>query len=162
MSDAPADGGIPEPAGSLGMHLTLDVPFDDAVPYVQLEHEYAGYETVAVTRLDRMIRGALDEEAPRTALLVVCHAKIARQALTIDQRLGGLLPCATVLYERPDDDQVHVHHVSVAKAVRELGYAPADTDAAVDRLVEMSGESMTEVWENIEAHADVVKPGEDA
>lgn len=138
------------------MHLTLDVPFEDAVPYVQLEHEYAGYETVKVTRLDEMVRGALEEAIPRTALLVVCHAEIAHDALEIDPRLGGMLPCTTVVYEVPGDDRVHVHHVSVAKASRDLGYAPADAGQAVDRLVELSGEYMTEVWTNIEAHADVV------
>ncbi|MFB6352818.1 MAG: DUF302 domain-containing protein [Halobacteriales archaeon] len=156
MPDAPTEADIPEPAAALGMHLTLEVPFDDAVPYVQLEHEYAGYETVAVTRLDEMVRGALHVDVPRTAMLVVCHAEIAHRALDIDQRLAGLLPCATVLYERPADDRVHVHHVSVAKAIRELEYAPAGADEAVDELVELSGEYMTEVWENIEAHADVV------
>jgi uncharacterized protein (DUF302 family) len=138
------------------MHLTLDVPFDDAVPYVQLEHEYAGYETVKVTRLDEMIDGQLGEDVSRTALLVVCHAEIAHEALEIDPRLAGMLPCTTVVYEVPDDDRVHVHHVSVAKAIRNLGYAPADADAAVERLVELSGERMTDVWENIEAHADVI------
>jgi uncharacterized protein (DUF302 family) len=143
------------------MHLTLDVPFDDAVPYVQLEHEYAGYETVRVTRLDRMIRGALEEEVPRTALLVVCHAEIAHRALEIGPRLGGMLPCTTVVYEVPGDDRVHVHHVSVAKAIRDLGHAPSDADDAVAALVELSGESMTDVWESIEAHADIVAPNGD-
>lgn len=158
MSDAPPGDTI---AGDAAMHLTLDVPFEDAVPYVQLEHEYAGYETVRVTRLDQMIRGALEREAPRTALLVVCHAEIAHRALEIDPRLGGMLPCTTVVYEVPGDDRVHVHHVSVAMAIRDLGYAPAGADEAVDRLVELSGESMTDVWESIEAHADIVAPNGD-
>lgn len=46
------------------MHLALDGPFGDAVPYGRVEHAYAGYETVAVTRLDRMTRGALGEDVP--------------------------------------------------------------------------------------------------
>lgn len=158
MSDAPSGDG---PPADPSMHLTLDVPFEDTVPCVQLEHEYAGYETVTVTRLDEMIRGALDEEIPRTALLVVCHAEIAQQALEIDPRLGGMLPCTTVVYEVPGDERVHVHHVSVAKGIRDLGYSPADADAAVERLVELSGEYMTDVWEHVEAHADVVARDED-
>lgn len=156
MSDTPSDSGLPEPAADASMHLTLDVPFEDAVPYVQLEHEYAGYETVKVTRLDEMIRGALEEDVPRTALLVVCHAEIARDALAIDPRLGGMLPCTTVVYEVPGEDRVHVHHVSVAKAIRDLGYWPAEAAEAVDGLVELSGDYMTAVWENIEAHAGIV------
>jgi uncharacterized protein (DUF302 family) len=143
------------------MHLTLDVPFEDAVPYVQLEHEYVGYETVQVTRLDEMIRGHLDEDVPRTALLVVCHAELAHAALAMDPRLGGMLPCTTVVYEVEGDDRVHVHHLSVAKAIRDLGYAPAGAAGAIDALVERSGELMSEVWENVETHADVVARTDD-
>ena len=153
MSDAPAGDGLPD---DLARHLTLDVPFEDAVPYVQLEHEYVGYETVQVTRLDEMIRGQLGEDVPRTALLVVCHAELAHAALSMDPRLGGMLPCTTVVYEVEGDDRVHVHHASVAKAIRDLGLAPAGADAAVDTMVERSGELMAEVWANVEAHADVV------
>lgn len=159
MSDPSPDGGIPEPAASLGMHLMLDAPFEDAVPYVQLEHEYVGYETVTVTRLDEMIRGALDETVPRTALLVVCHPEIARDSLAINYRLAGLLPCTTVVYEDPDDDRVHVHHISVAKVIRDLGYAPPAAGEAIDRLVDLSGTYMTDVWENIAAHADAATAG---
>jgi uncharacterized protein (DUF302 family) len=143
------------------MHLTLGVPFEHAVPYVQLEHEYVGYETVTVTRMDEMIKGHLGKDVPRTALLVVCHAEIAQRALEIDPRLGGMLPCTTVVYEVPGDDRVLIHHVSVTKAIRDLRYAQADADAAVEQLVELSGEPMSDVWEKIEAHADVVALDED-
>jgi uncharacterized protein (DUF302 family) len=127
------------------------VPFEDAVPHVQLEHELAGFETVAVSRLDRMIEGVLEETVPRTALLVVCHAEIAKQALDIDPTLAAMLPCVTGVYE-DDDGTVHVHHLSTTKAIRDLGAAPGEP-AAVQALVEMTGELMTAVWENVERHA---------
>lgn len=149
------------PPGDDGaLHLTLDVPFEDAVPYVQLEHEYVGYETVRVTRLDEMIAGHLDEAVPPTALLVVCHAELAHAALEIDPRLGGMLPCTTLVYEDPADGLVHVHHASVAKAIRELGVAPPDAAEAVDALVERSGELMADVWRNVKENADVLATDE--
>jgi len=132
------------------MHATLDVPFEDAVLEVQLEHELAGFETVQKTRLDRMVEGVLEEEAPKTALLVVCHAKVARDALAIDPTLAGLLPCTTVVYEPEDDDRVHVHHVSATKAIRDLGCAPEGCRAEVEALVELTGEYMERVWANVE------------
>jgi uncharacterized protein (DUF302 family) len=139
------------PTAEEAMHTTLDLPFEEAVLQVQLEHELAGFETVKKTRLDRMIRGALEEEAPRTALLVICHAEIARDAVAIDPTLAGLLPCTTVVYEDPDDDAVHVHHVSVTKAIRDLDCAPADATPEVQALVETTGEHMARVWENVAA-----------
>lgn len=133
------------------MHATLDRPFEDAVLEVQLEHELAGFETVTKTRLDRMVKGVLDEDAPKTALLVVCHAEIARDALAIDPTLAGMLPCTTVVYECEADDLVHVHHLSATKAIRDLGCAPADASAEVEALVEVTGEHMERVWTHVEA-----------
>lgn len=139
------------------MHLTLEMSFEDAVPFVQLEHELADFETVKVTRLDSMIEGMLDgEDVDRTALLVICHPEIARDAIEIDQTLAGMLPCTTVVYERTDDpeEMVHVYHVSATKAIRDLGCAPPGSETAVEELVEITGERMRTVWENIETHAE--------
>ncbi len=142
------------PTANEALHTTLDVPFEDAVPFVQLEHELADFETVKVTRLDSMIEGMLGEEdVERTALIVVCHPEVARDAIAIDQTLAGMLPCTTVVYETEGDDAVHVHHVSATKAIRDLGCTPGDCDEAIEDLVELTGERMGDVWENIEKHA---------
>ena len=154
MNDS-AESGRESKTAAEALHTTLEMPFEDAVPFVQLEHELADFETVKMTRLDQMIEGMLGHEVDRTALIVVCHPEIAHDALAIDQSLAGMLPCTTAVYERPDDDVVHVHHFSVTKAIRDLGCAPADREGSVDRLVEKTGEQMTEVWASIEQHADV-------
>ena len=44
MSDA--QRGSPAPTADEALHTTLDMPFDDAVPFVQIEHELADFETV--------------------------------------------------------------------------------------------------------------------
>lgn len=154
MSDSTAPPpGEPSPTAREAMHTTLEMSFEDAVPFVQLEHELAEFETVKLTRLDQMVEGMLGTQVERTALIVVCHPGVAHDALAIDQRLAGMLPCTTAVYETPDEE-VHVHHVSAAKAIRDLGCAPDGRDEAVEELVEKTGERMTTVWENIEQHAD--------
>ena len=130
------------------LHLTVDREFDDVVDEVQLEHELAGFETVAVTRMDGLVRAVLGDDPRRTALLVVCHAEVARDALAIDQRLAGMLPCTTVVYGDAEG-LVHVYHTSATKAIRDLGCAPEGSEAAVDDLVELTGDRMTTVWENV-------------
>lgn len=83
------------------------------------------------TTLDEMIGGMLGHDGvERTALIVVCHPEIARDALPIGPTLG-LLPCTTLGDEREGDDSVHVHRVSATKAIRDLGRAPGDCDDAV-------------------------------
>lgn len=131
------------------LHTTLDMPFDEAVDAVQLEHELAGFESVATTRLDHLVKGALEEDVDRTALVVVCHAEVARDALDADKGLASMLPCTTAVYERPDEDHVHARHVSVTKAMRDLGFSVDDD--AMDDLVDLTGSVMDEVWTNVEA-----------
>lgn len=150
----PADGSDVTPTASEALHTTLSMDFEDVVPFVQVEHELVGFETVTVTRLDEMIAGMLGEDVEGTALLVTCHAEIARDALALDRSLAALLPCTTAIYEREGDDAVHVHHVSATKAMRDLGCAPADCEAEVEALVGKTGDLMAEVWENIEENAE--------
>ncbi|MFW6448177.1 MAG: DUF302 domain-containing protein [Halobacteriota archaeon] len=156
MSDGrPWPDGV-APTAREALHLRLDAPFEDAVAFVQLEHELAGFETISRTRVDRLVSEALGQEADPLALLTVCHAELARDALSIDPRLAAMLPCTTVVYDPPEDDLVHVHHLSATKAIRDLGVAPDDRAAAVDRLVEATGERMAAVWSNLEASDAVV------
>ncbi|MFO8113986.1 MAG: DUF302 domain-containing protein [Halorubrum sp.] len=151
MSDA--QRGSAAPTADEALHTTLDMPFDDAVPFVQIEHELADFETVQVSRLDAMIEGMLGhDDVERTALIVLCHPEIAFDAIDIDPALAGMLPCTTIVYEREGDDPVQVHHTSATKAIRDLGCAPADAGGAVDHLVEKTGDLMTVVWETIEGY----------
>lgn len=64
-----------------------------------------------------------------------------------------MLPCTTVVHESAVDNEVHVHHISVTKAIRDLGLSPEDCDAEVTALIERTGELMDRVWTNIETHA---------
>lgn len=141
------EGKSPSSTATEVLHTTVDCGFEEAVDRVQLEHELAGFESVATTRLDRLVEGVLDERVTRTALVVVCHAEVARDAVELDPALGGLLPCTTAVYE-DESGTVHVHHVSATRAMRDLGLA--DDDVAMDDLVELTGERMATVWEGIE------------
>lgn len=151
MSDD-AESPDPAPAIEEALHARLDMEFQDAVDRVQLEHEIAGFETIKVTRMDRLVLGALEEEIDRACLIIMCHAEVARDALAIDRTLAGLLPCTTAVYDKPDDDLVHVHHVSATKAIRDLGAVPEKRED-VDALVEKTGEYMDVVWEQVERMA---------
>lgn len=149
MTDEPTAS---SPTARDALHATVDLPFEEAVDTVQVEHEIAGFETVKVTRLDEMVAGFLDEDVDRTALIVMCHAEIARDALGIDPSLAAMLPCTTAVYERERDGEpeVHVRHVSVTKGMRDLGLTPDEKDQEVEGLVERTGELMETVWDRIE------------
>jgi len=135
------------------LHARVDGPFDETVDRVQLEHELAGFESVATTRLDRLVAGALEEDVDRAALVVVCHAEVARDAVGIDPGLAALLPCTTAVYEVPGEELLHVRHVSVTKVARDIGAGPPGSEDALADLVELTGERMATVWDGIERFA---------
>lgn len=151
------DGPETSEAVEEALSLRLDEDFEDAVLQVQLEHELAGFESVATTRLDDLVAGALEREIERAALVVVCHAEIAEKVLEIDRGMSSLLPCTTAVYETEADDYVHVHHLSVTKALRDLGASPDGETADMDELVEMTGERVMAAWEGIESLPSVVE-----
>jgi uncharacterized protein (DUF302 family) len=162
LSDLTADGQVthvgngiyelaaPSRTVESAMETTVPGPFEDAVLRVQIEHEIAGFETVATTRLDKLVEVVLEESVTRTALVVVCHPEIARDAVEIDPALGGLLPCTTVVYEHPDDDAIYARHYSATKAIDDLGAGPPESEDAIEDLVTLTGDRMARVWEGIE------------
>ncbi|MFB6152895.1 MAG: DUF302 domain-containing protein [Halodesulfurarchaeum sp.] len=152
---SPADGAGDEtvPTVSETSHITVREDFggtfEDLVLEVQLEHELGGFETIATTRLDELVAGVLEEEITRTALILVCHAEIARDAVEITPLAAGLFPCTTLIYEDAGDGRWHVYHASATKATRDLGFFP-DFGEAVDDLVATTEERMGAVWDELE------------
>ena len=150
--DSEATGRAPTAREAKRLRVSEDYEdsFDDLVLEVQLEHELAGFETIATTRIDQLIAGQLGEDVGRTAMVLVCHAEIARDALDIDQEAAGLFPCTTLVYESEADGQWYIYHASATKATRDLGFYPADADAVAD-LVELTGDRMESVWAELES-----------
>ena len=149
-SDAPDRGATARSARHLRVARPSEGTFEDLVLAVQLEHELAGFETIARTRIDELVGGHLGDDVSRTAMILVCHAAIARDAVDFDPRIAGLFPCTTVVYERETDGSWHVYHASAMQATHELGFFP-DADAELSRLVAMTSEQMDEVWAEIES-----------
>lgn len=140
-----------------GLHLETSEEFEEVVDTVMLEHEIAGFETISVSDLSGMVEGleeVLDGEVDlqRTTLVIVCSGEIAKKTLELDPKLSSLLPCATAVYEGYDGT-VHVHHESITKAIRDLGYA-SDRASEVEELVDVTSELVEDVWRNLEEQLD--------
>lgn len=140
-----------------GLHLETSEEFDEVVDTVMLEHEIAGFETISVSDLSGMVEG-LEEvlegevDVKRTTLVIVCSGEIAKRTLDLDPRIASLLPCATAVYQ-DEDGVVHVHHESITKAIRDLGYA-SDRASEMDELVDVTSDLVEEVWTNLEDQLD--------
>ena len=115
MSDTAGDSLAP--TADEVLHTTLDMPFDDAVPFVQIEHEHADVETVRVTRLDRMIEGGVlepDDERVAAArerterLVEQARDRAAAEGRTVDTAIETGDPADAILEYVDDHDVDHV------------------------------------------------------
>lgn len=147
-----------EQAKQLTVADSFDGSFEDLVMAVQLEHELAGFETIATPRIDEQIAGQLGEAVTRTALILVCHAEIGKEAIDLHPTIAGLFPCTTVVYESATDGTWHVYHASAMQAISDLGFF-ADSPEAMDDLVSMTAERMGDVWSEIESRFGAPESG---
>ena len=117
-----ADAALPAPTADEALHTTVDLPFEDAVPFVQLARELADFETVRVTRLDPTLAGMLP-----------CTTAAYERAG--DDRVHVR----------------HVSATKAIRDLGCASAAGVDGDA-VEALVAKTGELMATVRENVETH----------
>jgi uncharacterized protein (DUF302 family) len=81
--------------------ITLDIPYDEAVPLVKNAFKAQGFGTL--TEID--VRATLAEIEPYV-ILGACNPELAHRALELEREIGLLLPCNVVV--RADADRTMV------------------------------------------------------
>jgi uncharacterized protein (DUF302 family) len=92
--------------------------FDEAVTQLEAAFKKEGFGVLCQIDVQAKLKEKLGIEFPKYLILGACNPPLAHQALQRDIRLGLLLPCNGVVYER--DGQVYV---GVVDAVRMLAVA---------------------------------------
>ncbi len=85
---------------SYEMHLTLDLPFDEAFEKVKktlMEHHLGVVSDVDVQAI---FKAKLDKEIPAYHIYGACNPGLADRVIGADPNAGTLLPCNFVMYEQ--------------------------------------------------------------
>ncbi len=85
---------------SYEMHLTLDLPFDEAFEKVKqtlMEHHLG---VVSDVNVQAIFKAKLDKEIPAYHIYGACNPGLADRVISADPNAGTLLPCNFVMYEQ--------------------------------------------------------------
>ncbi len=85
---------------SYEMHLTLDLPFDEAFEKVKqtlMEHHLG---VVSDVNVQAIFKAKLDKEIPAYHIYGACNPGLADRVIGAEPNAGTLLPCNFVMYEQ--------------------------------------------------------------
>ena len=90
-----------------GKTITLDVPFEDAVPRVKAAFKEQGFGILTEIDVKATLKEKIDADVDPYIILGACNPELARRALEIEPQIGLLLPCNVVV--RQSEGKVLVH-----------------------------------------------------
>jgi len=119
---------------SHGIWKELATPFDTALERLPAALGEQGFGVISQVDLGATLRTKLGTEIGRYLIFGACNPAFAHDAVTRDPRIGVLLPCNVVLYERPDGKAV----LGAIDPMQSVGADPAFADIASDIATRLS------------------------
>jgi uncharacterized protein (DUF302 family) len=123
--------------------ITVDVPYDQAVPKVKDALMAQGFGTLTEIDVQAALKDKLGQDMERYVILGACNPSLAHRALEVSRDIGLLLPCNVVVREVGGGVLVQALDPTVIAAVAGLtALEPIATEAgvriqaALDALVE--------------------------
>jgi uncharacterized protein (DUF302 family) len=140
-------------SGDIGEHrATLRMEHDEAIEHVREAFKSAGFGTAVEFSLSDLLHEKIGVDRDPYYVLGACNPDVANRALdATDNKLGGLVPCNVVVWEREPGVQ-EVYHVSIMRIARLVGMAPDDEEMA--DIVATTGEMVEEAWGNLDTAAE--------
>lgn len=111
--------------------ITLDLPYDEAVPKVKEAFKAQGFGTLTEIDVRATLKEKLGEDMEPYVILGACNPQLAHRALDIEREIGLLLPCNVVV--RSDGDRC------VVQALDPKIIADVPDNAALEPIAEEAG-----------------------
>ncbi|MDA8368976.1 MAG: DUF302 domain-containing protein [Nocardiopsaceae bacterium] len=101
--------------------ITLDLPYDQAVPRVKEAFKEHGFGTLTEIDVKATLKEKLGEDMESYIILGMCSPGLAHQALDVEREIGLLLPCNVVVRANGDSTLVQAldPHVMVSVPERQ-------------------------------------------
>ncbi|WP_298798246.1 DUF302 domain-containing protein [uncultured Pseudonocardia sp.] len=89
-----------------GMTITLDLPYEKAVPAVKAALAEQGFGVLTEIDARATLKEKLGHEMEPYIILGACNPQLAHRALDLDRQIGLLLPCNVVVRAEGDTRSV--------------------------------------------------------
>jgi uncharacterized protein (DUF302 family) len=86
--------------------ITLDIPYDEAVPQVKEAFKAQGFGTLTEIDVRATLAEKLGAEIEPYVILGACNPELAHRALELEREVGLLLPCNVVVRAEGDRTMV--------------------------------------------------------
>jgi uncharacterized protein (DUF302 family) len=114
--------------------ITLDLPFDDALPKVKDAFKAQGFGTLTEIDVQATLADKLGVRLERYVILGACNPALAYRALEITRAVGLLLPCNVVVRESGKGVIVQALDAMVIAAVPEVPELEPIAAEAAERI----------------------------
>jgi uncharacterized protein (DUF302 family) len=121
--------------------ISLDLPYDEAVPKVKDAFKRQGFGTLTEIDVQATLHDKIGAEIERYVILGACNPDLANRALGVTRDIGLLLPCNVVVRAHGDGVIVQALDAAVIASVPGLpelepiaAEAGARIQAALDAL----------------------------
>lgn len=119
----------------------IDLSFSEAVDKVTEELKNEGFGVITEIDVRETFKTKLDLDFRPYVILGACNPSFAHQALSIDDKIGAILPCNFVVQQTPEGTEVFAMNIKetmsklLGSEMDEIGKAIADkVQNVLDRL----------------------------
>ena len=111
-------------ATDIGMHATLNLPYDQAIQKTTDALKAEGFGVLTQIDVKATLKQKLNADFRRYVILGACNPSLAHRALSANLNVGLLLPCNVTVYEEGEGSVV-----TTVDPVETLGALKEDTVA---------------------------------
>jgi len=100
-----------------GLSKKVDLSYEEAIEKVTEELKKEGFGILTVIDVKATLKKKLDVGVDKYIILGACNPGFAHQALQIEDELGLLLPCNTIVYEKEGEVFVSIMNPEIMSSV---------------------------------------------
>jgi uncharacterized protein (DUF302 family) len=114
--------------------ITVDLPFDEAVPAVKEAFKAQGFGTLTEIDVQATLADKIGEQIEAYVILGTCNPVLAHRALGVTRDIGLLLPCNVVVREDGDVVVVQALDATIIASVPDVPDLEPVAEEAAQRI----------------------------
>jgi uncharacterized protein (DUF302 family) len=114
------------------MNRIIDGTFESAIDHVTEALKAEGFGVLTDIDVQKTMKAKLGKDFRSYRILGACNPQLAFQALTVEDKIGAMLPC-NVVVQQLDDGRIEVAAIDPEASMRSVGNADLSAVAAIVR-----------------------------